>query len=59
MTDLPIIMALTLIFTFQTLALEAQEEIYDVRATNAMLWEESSIIGERYNACKQQIRRKR
>lgn len=59
MTDLPIITALILLLTFQSIALEAQEEIEDVRATNAMLWEESSIIGERYDACKKQIRRKR
>lgn len=57
-----IFLALTILFLTpiaQQYEEQMKEEIEDVRAVNAMLWNESSILGERYDACKQQIRRKR
>ena len=49
---MPSLIALIMLFTFHSFALEMQEEIYGVREVNAMLWDESTILSEQYKKLK-------
>ena len=63
MSDFVYILILSVTMWFHQVAtayeLETKAEINDLQQTASLLWIEGSLVGDKLNDCKKQIRRKR
>ena len=63
MSDFIYIVIVSTVFWFHQVAtayeLETKAEINDLQQTASLLWMEGSLVGDKLNECKKQIRRKR